>query len=64
MNLAGMFRREVEKMYKQTDRMVKQLTGGEKYAQMRKMLEGDDVTTVRTAVEDMLERFIVNVVLL
>jgi hypothetical protein len=59
MNLAGMFRREVEKMYKQTDRMVKQLTGGEKYAQMRKMLKGDDVTTVRTAVEDMLERFIV-----
>ena len=59
MSLAGMFRREVEKMYKQTDRMVKQLTGGEKYAQMRKMLQGQDVTPVKNAVEDMLERFIV-----
>ena len=58
MQLAGMFRNELEKMYNQTDRMVRQLTGGEKYAQMRKLLEGQDAAPVKQAVEDMLERFI------
>jgi len=58
MQLAGQFRAEVEKMYRQTDRMVRQLTGPEKYAQIRKMLDGEDVQPVKRAVEDMIYRFI------
>ena len=58
MQLAGQFRKEVEQMYRQTDRMVQQLTGPEKYAQIRKMLDGEDVQPVKRAVEDMIYRFI------
>ena len=58
MQLAGQFRKEVETMYRQTDRMVQQLTGAEKYAQIRKLLDGEDVQPVKRAVEDMIYRFI------
>ncbi len=55
--LANRFKDEVQKMYDQSEMLVKILTGGEKLAQMRKLLEGQDVGPVKAAVFDMLERF-------
>ena len=61
MNLAigeGGFKDIVDKMYQKAGRMVELLTGGEKLAQVRTLLKGQDPAPMKEAVDNMLMRFL------